>query len=358
MRVLHVNSELTWRGGERQVELLARYSSDHVHSIIACNPASELHRRLSGKFKLVNLTIRNGFDLKAALKLKQLARQVDLIHCHTPKAQSMAVMAKLLGCKKPVICTKRTSFPIGDNYFSQLKYRRTDQVVCVSQASACKLQEQLPGVNLKVIHSAIEKSGPVESVELNELIPETKNRIVIGYVAAITEEKNPEIFIETAKNVLSLNGQCCFLWIGDGALKGDVQARITELGLADRVFLPGFQKDIQSWISALDMLFFPSLSEGFPTTLLQAMQVSVPVIASDLPGIREMITDSENGLLCKAKDTKGFANKIQKLLSDADLRNTLTANALKSVEQYYAEEMAEQYVKLYRQMSDAAASTR
>lgn len=350
MRVLHVNSELTWRGGERQVELLSQYSTKQVQSSIACHPEGELHRRLSGNHKLVSLSIRNGFDLKAAIKLKQLAQYMDLIHCHTPKAQSVAILAKILGCKKPVICTKRTSFSIGDNYFSKLKYRKTDQVVCVSLAAADVLQKQLPELDINVIHSAIEKSDPSDPIDLNTLIPETKNKKVIGYVAAITEEKNPQGFLKTVQSVIAKKKDCCFLWIGDGALENQVQSEIAEKGLSGHVFLPGFQVNIRSWIAALDLLFFPSLSEGFPTTLLQTMQSSVPVIASDLPGIREIITNGQNGLLCKPDDFDGFANAIVEVLSDKEQSKSLVQNGLKSCEGFYAEKMAEKYIDLYRKM--------
>ncbi|MDW3193615.1 MAG: glycosyltransferase [Cytophagales bacterium] len=347
MRVLHVNSELSWRGGERQVELLTNYGAKDVDSIIACDQRGQLNRHLEGTHEVVDLSIKNGFDFKAALRLKKLARQADLIHCHTPKAQSIAILAKLLGCNRPVICTKRTSFPIGSNFFSKFKYRKTDQVVCVSQASANVLQKQLPDINIKVIHSAIEKPEPVVPIELDQLIPETRDRKVIGYVAAVTEEKNPEVFLETARAVLAKYKNCCFLWIGDGELKETVQAQINLLGLSSRVFLPGFQANIQSWITALDVLFFPSLSEGFPTTLLQAMQVGVPVIASDLPSIREIVTDGETGLLSDAKNEEEFTHKIMEVVSNDDLRNKLKANALDSVTHFYVEEMVQKYVKLY-----------
>lgn len=350
MRVLHVNSELTWRGGERQVELLVQYSADQVQSTIACNPDGELHQRLSQKYDMVSLSIRNGFDLKAAAKLKQLAQKVDLIHCHTPKTQSVALLAKFLGCKKPVLCTKRTSFAIGDNYFSKLKYRRTDQIVCVSQASADVLQKQLPDLDIKVIHSAIEKSDPVVPIDIAKLIPKTKNLKVVGYAAAITKEKNPKAFIETVKAVLNKCDECYFLWIGDGALKNEVQSQIAKEGLSGDVFLPGFQTNIQSWIAALDVLFFPSLSEGFPTTLLQAMQSSVPVIASELPGIREIITNGKNGLLRNPKDFNGFADAIIEVLSNEERSKYFAQNGLKSCEDFYAGKMVKKYMDLYQKM--------
>lgn len=350
IRVLHVNSELAWRGGERQIELLANYSAKDVHSAIACDLRGQLYQRLANTHEVVDLSIKNGFDFKGAIRLKKLARQVDLIHCHTPKSQSIAVLAKLIGCKTPVICTKRTSFPIGNNFFSKFKYRKTDRVVCVSHASANTLQEQVPDLNLNVIHSSIEKSDHVESVDLSQCIPETKGRKIIGYVAAVSEEKNPQTFIDTAISALAKNDNCCFLWIGDGSIKEAVRAQIDLVNLSDRVFLTGFQKDIQSWMASLDVLFFPSLSEGFPTTLLQAMQLSVPVIASDLPGIREIVKERETGLLCNAQDADGFTSKILEVLSNDDLRKTLSENALKSVAQYYANQMAEKYIRLYHEI--------
>ena len=350
LRVLHVNNQRTWRGGERQVELLVGYSSDRIHSAIACDPTGTLYQRLSKNHEVVDLSIRHGLDLKAAFRLKKFARKYDLIHCHTPKAQSVAILAKILGGKTPVVCTKRTSFPIGNNYFSKLKYRRTDRIVCVSRASAEVLQKQLPDLTLKVIHSAIEKAQKIKPVDLEALIPETRNRKIIGYVAAFTEEKNPQVFLKTATSVIDQNDDCCFLWIGDGPLKTNIQAQVEKLGLSDRIFLPGFQKDIQSWIAALDVLFFPSSSEGFPTTVLQALQVSVPVVASSLPGIREMITQGETGLLEEANHPDGFANKILEILSNDDLSRFMRDNGLQSVKQYYADQMAEKYIRLYQEM--------
>ncbi len=350
MKVLHINTEKTWRGGERQIELLANYGVRKFHSTIACYPKGQLHDQISKNHEVIDLSIRNGLDIRAALRLMRLSKKFDLIHCHTPKAQSVAILAKLFGCRKPIISTKRTSFPIGNNYFSRLKYRKTNQIVCVSQASSVVLQKQIPDIHIAVIHSAIEEAPHEDPQDLSASIPETRNRKIIGYVAAITEEKNPQTFIDTALSVMNKHDDCCFLWIGDGKLKPELISRIEALNLSDRIFFTGFQKNIRSWIASLHVLFFPSHSEGFPTTLLEAMRLSIPVVASDIDGIKEIISHGENGLLCDAKDSQVFTNEIIKVLYDDDLRNKLIDNALETAEGFYADKMAIKYQQLYDQI--------
>lgn len=351
MKILHINTELTWRGGERQIALLVKYTP--VQHVVACLPKGELHTRLSPDHKVIDLNPSHGLDVRAALKLKKVcdAHAIDLIHCHTPKAHTLAVMSRLLGCNRPILCTKRTSFKIGNNFFSKYKYRKVDQVVCLTEGAKQQLLKQLPDLKVDVIPSAIEQTQQVNRGMISNHLPETQNLIKVGYVAALTAEKNPEVFIDTARKVLTKHADVHFLWIGDGRLLTAIKQQVSEDPvLRDRISFPGFQKMIQPWIADLDLLFFPSLAEGMGTTLLDAMQHQVPIVASNIPGINNILKNEESGLLGDPQDAHGFAESIDKLLIDKVLRDRLCARAFEDVQDYFVEPMVERYLTWYRKL--------
>ena len=349
LKILHINTELAWRGGERQIDLLIRHATEVQH-LIACHPEGALYHRLKHQFPVIELVLSNGMDLRAAQAIAHICQNhaVDIIHCHTPKAQSVVVISRLLGNRTPMVVTKRTSFPVKNNYFSRYKYRKTHQVVCVSETSADALRNQIPELNIRIIPSAIEQVSQVESGVIEKKFPETKGRLKVGYVAALTEEKNPLAFVETARKLQQTLPKVIFLWVGEGKLRPVVEAQIAKYNLTANILLTGFQKDIHSWIADLDLLFFPSLSEGYPTTLLDAMQFDVPIIASDIAGIREIIQHQENGWLCQPHDSTCFTSGIEKILSDAAWRQTITTCARTSLKGRHAEDMARAYVGVYR----------
>ena len=353
LRVLHVNGELTWRGGERQVDLLVRYSNHAIQNIVACPARSELSKRLQEKgHAVIDWSHKNGLDFAAAWNLKAICQEegIDIVHCHTPKALSIGVISKILGNKRPIICTKRTSFPIGNHLFSRYKYKKAEQVVTVSEASAKQLSSQIHDLPIKVIPSAIEKISSVQSGIIERTYPSTKGKKKIGFAAALTAEKNLDCFLETAKLAIASHPDYCFLWIGEGELKSTLEHQIHSSGLQEQVILAGFQKDIHSWLHDLDVLFFPSSAEGYPTTLLDAMQHQTPVVASEIPGIQEIIS-KKNGVLCPVKDSHAFFMAIEKVLLNDRFNSDMISNATKSLVGHFAEDMAAAYLKIYRDIS-------
>lgn len=353
MRVLHCNTEKTWRGGERQIDLLVRFSDPSTKHVVACRSDGALSQRLrKQQHHVQDLNLRNGLDLFAAWRLKKICEResVDIVHCHTPKTHSVALLSKWLGNNRPILCTKRTSFPIGNNSFSKLKYLKVQQVVCVSEASAQALKSQIPQLTPLVIPSAVERLENVKPAPLESIHPETIGKRKIGYVAALTSEKNPNTFIETARLVVDADPDVCFLWIGDGPLAMQLQKEVDRHALQKHVIFTGFQSDIQSWLGALDLLFFPSKLEGYPTTLLDAMQLSVPVIASDIPGIREIIQDKITGFLCDPEDPNHFAKMIKTVLDEGSTLDLLVRNAKDTIKGSYAEDMGRAYYKIYQDM--------
>ncbi len=349
--VLHVNGEATWRGGERQLHLLLSYTGTLWNNALVCKKGGELDLRSKNlNIKRCHLGLRSSINIDSAWKLARLCQRenIDVLHCHTPKAHAVGAISTIFGNTAKLIVTKRTTFPISDNAFSRWKYRRAQHVICVSKAAEEVVLQSVPTAKTIVIPSAIERAGEVERIPYMDLTGLEEKPFVIGYAAAFTSEKNPEGFLRVADKVLKTQSNIVFVWIGDGPLRKDLIDRVRKMGLAKLILLPGFQNNPLEWINSFDILFFPSLSEGFPTTLLNAMQCDVPVVASNVGGIVEIIENGITGMLVEPEDHDGFAKALLALMANDELRHGITSMAKEKLEGYYIEKTVQQLDTLYR----------
>ncbi len=151
------------------------------------------------------------------------------------------------------------------------------------------------------------------------------------------------------------------LIIGGGRREAEMRRLATELGLAGRVHFLGQRDDVPDLLSALDLFVLPSHSEGVSLALLEAMAAGLPVIASRVGGLPEVVTDGENGLLIPPQDPQALATALERLLADPDLAQKLGANARRHVEENYSlerlgREINEIYAELISEIIDVADS--
>ena len=349
--VLHVNGETTWRGGERQLYLLLNCAGTRWDNAVVCKKGSELDLRLKTlDVSRHHLGLRSSINVRSAWKLAGLCRRenIDVLHCHTPKAHAIGAISKVFGHPAKLIVTKRTAFPISNNAFSRWKYRIAHQVICVSKAVEEVVLNSVPSAKTRVVTSAIERKEEIEHITPPELAELDEKPFVIGYAAAFTSEKNPEGFLKVAEKILKTDSNVIFVWIGDGNLREEFAGRVQEMGLSSSILLPGFQDNPLEWINSFDVLFFPSLSEGFPTTILNAMQCGVPVVASNVGGIVEIIEDRITGVLVDPENSDGFVKALSELKADDELRGGITSAAKEKLEDYYIEKTVERMDRVYR----------
>lgn len=139
--------------------------------------------------------------------------------------------------------------------------------------------------------------------------------------------------------------------IGEGILKEETEDFIASRGLNDRIIMLGWRKDATGLLPDMDMLLLPSLTEGTPMVILEAMAAGVPVIASDVGGIGEIIEDSRTGLLIKPRDPGAIVESVKALLDDRGLAERISRNAASEVEsRFSARRMSELYERTYRSM--------
>ncbi|TQR18155.1 glycosyltransferase [Psychrobacillus soli] len=168
----------------------------------------------------------------------------------------------------------------------------------------------------------------------------------IAFIGRLTKQKQPLIYLETARLAKEKNLPFKFHLIGNGELLSKCKKYIKKNDLFDYVILQGFTNDINTTFKKTDVLCMPSIIEGLPITGLEAMAVGVPILATDVPGWNDLITHKKNGMLSQ-HDAKSLLVNLEKLYSNVNLYNSIRKNAKNEVMKYSNKKMAESYLKLY-----------
>lgn len=155
---------------------------------------------------------------------------------------------------------------------------------------------------------------------------------VVGGVGRLTFQKNFALFVDVATDVLKTHPRAHFVIAGTGPEDEALRKRIADRGLADRIRLLGFIQETASLYPALDCLLLTSRYEGLPITILEAMASGVPIVASDLDGMREILSNEVTALLTPPKDVAPFARAVLRLIEEPDLAGSLADAARTLVE--------------------------
>ena len=170
----------------------------------------------------------------------------------------------------------------------------------------------------------------------------------VGFVGRLTEAKGPGFLVD-AMAMLAKRGipVRCFM-VGDGELGDFLRDKVSELGLTDRICFLGQRDDSQNFLSQVDVCAMPSLWEGLPLVLLEALSVGAPVVASACDGVLDVVTDGKDGLLVESGNAEQLADALERLWRDSALRSRL-AEAGKSTFQsgYSYDCWVQKYFKFY-----------
>ena len=295
-------------------------------------------------------------DLKAALALYQICKKENyqIIHCHGFKAALPARIAAFFAQKKVVYTVhnsiwhenvsgfKRKIASLIERLFAKLY---TQQIIAVSE----NLKQELilkHGVNekkIKVIPNGVEV--PLVYVR------QEHSPLIIGTLARFAPQKGLSFFIE-ALYLLKEDGINFQAVIGgDGPLKEELVAKVKTLGLGEIVQFPGYIQDPQNFYHSIDIFVLPSLSEGLPLTILEAMSQKLPVVATQVGGIPEVIKSGENGILVPPQDAVSLKEALLALITREELRKKLGEKAYLTVyEHYNIEVMARNTEEIYRRL--------
>ena len=369
MRVLHVNTERTWRGGEQQVLYLMRgLAAAGVEQELLCQPDGVLATRAEQCGLAVwRRSMRGEVDLPAAWAIARRVRErgVDLIHMHTSHAHTLGVLgAKLAGGRRPAtVVSRRVDFSIHKRRvldFSLQKYTwGVDRILCVSETiRRVLLADGLGPGRLGVVHSGIDL-GRFEGVvdrgaDYRKEFGVPAGAPVIGNVAHCAAHKAQADLVAAAPAVLERHPEARLLVVGDGELLPALKAQAAALGVAGRVLFPGFRTDVPALLRWFDVFCMPSRQEGLGTAVLDALALRRPVVATAAGGIPEMIDSGRHGLLVPPGDPPALAQALLWMLEHKPQAEAMGAAGRARVEaEFTAERMAQATLDEYRRLLGA-----
>lgn len=188
----------------------------------------------------------------------------------------------------------------------------------------------------------------VDSSVFNALIKTSSDCYTIGYIGRFSPEKNVKTLLIAFKDLLlHINGSCKLMLIGDGELRNDLIQLTTSLGIVDDVIFTGFQTNVLPFLSNIDVFVLPSMVEGTPLSLLEAMAAGKAIITSNIPSIQNIVKHGKSALLFNPKDPKELSRLLLLLCNDPELRSELGKNARTSAKQYDYNAIFPKVLQLY-----------
>lgn len=312
MKVLEVNLERGWRGGERQTLWTAEALLRLGVSITVMARRGEALAAAARASGLPVIEVAGG---GAAWRwLLQHGVRFDIVHAQTAHALTACVFSAW-GHRRRVVATRRVAFALRSRA-SRFKYARADALVAISDAAAAPL-EALGLGPVRRIPSAVQ-AEPVVAAEVAALrqrwVPEGKR--VLATVAALSPEKDPLTLVEAVRHLAAQRQDFVFLHLGSGRLQVETQRAIETAGLSGIYHLVGFQAAVAPWYALFDGFVMSSRSEGLGSSALDAMLRDVPVAATRAGGLAEVVADGR-GLGVAVGDSLALA-KAMAVLIDSD----------------------------------------
>ncbi|OED44616.1 hypothetical protein AB833_01095 [Chromatiales bacterium (ex Bugula neritina AB1)] len=352
MRIVHVNLSKGFRGGERQtVELARALSNAGIDQVVVCREESPMIAELSScqcQIHIVKNTLLSAFQPPLAPFYGN-----TLIHAHETRASQWAYLHNLK-TNTPYLITRRIQKRPSTRWFTRKIYMTASSIVSISSSVASTMSSYLTDIGAEQTSSNVIPDTISElpaSASANSLRDQFPGKFLIGHVGALSiAEKGQDLIIAAARELEADYPQLKFILIGDG--KDHQQLKSRAAGLGNIVFL-GFRTDIGNLLAGLDTFIFPSRHEGLGSSLLDALSFDLPIIASDIPGITDIIRDRENGLLVSPADSTGLCSAIKQLYNDSALRARLAGNARESLRNFRPKIVAEQYLGIYRSVVSA-----
>jgi len=337
--ILHIDTELTWRGGENQILQLILRSKSEVKHHIAVRPSSIAEKRFKEVCPVVLANMRGGLSIFAAWRLVKYCEKhsIQVIDAHTSNAHSIGLMMKFFCPKLKLVVHRRVDFVPKKDLINRKKYlsKKIDKFVAISNAIKQVLVSYgIPEKSIVVIPSAIDfqkyhqYKKKNEKQKLADTFSLDSKLVFLGNASAFTHQKGYDTLLKAYKIVKDKGYKFHAFLAGDGDLLKSIEDLRAHLNLEYEVTLLGFIDDVPQFLSALDILTISSRFEGLGTIVLEAIGAGLAVVATEAGGIPEMIIHQKTGLLSPIDNSEQFADAIIKLLSSQQLRSQLANEAL------------------------------
>lgn len=366
MNLLHLRSSGGFYGAENVIiQLATRQQDSPAHALVGCitTPGDDnaLHQRCKSLgIPTVTLPCSGIFDRRAVAEIRATIKraQTDVLCCHDYKSSILGYVASIgLGIKRIAV-----NHLWDDIDFKLWLYQRTegllyngfDHIVAVSAPVAADVRPYLLNKKkLTVISNGIDTesyhnyTGPRS---LRSRLGLAIDDLLIGVVGRLAPQKGHRDLIEAAAKLASKYPHLKYVFWGNGHLDGELRAIVASHKLDDRILFAGTAEDMAEVYADIDLLAMPSLSEGLPMALLEAMSAELLVLATPVGDIEQVIKEGETGFLTPAEDPETLAQRIATLAEMPQTeRQRVAANARKFIiDHFSAEAMAARYEALLK----------
>ena len=313
---------------------------------------------------------KSKFDpstLPALLKVID-RKKIDILHLHGYGATTFGRMAGAMR-RLPAILHEHanlTDTPWFQKVADVALERFTDIAIAVSTSTAefVVKARKMPPDKVKVVYLG----APVDEFAKPRTVEEiaaVKGELgvgpgdfAIGTITRLHDSKGNEYLVEAARRVLDSRPQAKFFLVGEGPLRGALEVQAAALGLGDRFVFHGFARDVAAVLSAFDLSVFPSLWEGTPLTVFEALAAGKPIVATDADGLIDVLTAGRDAVIVPRRNAEALADRIVALMDDPQARARLSAAARETGREYDIATFVRKMERLYGILHDVSRRTR
>lgn len=360
MKILHISSASTWRGGEQQIAyLIEGLHRNGVDSIIMTPKGSELSRKsLKGDPQIITYKKRFSVNPMVSLQIMKVCREhrIDGIHIHDSHAHTFTYIAYKLGLSTPSVLSRRVDFPIKNGSYNKYNHPMIKRILCVSNAIGTIVKKAVKEhAKVITVYSGVDarKLLGAKQLDSEEHSFLTSGNAIIGNVAALAGHKDHHTFVLTIdryRKIYGLEGLHFVIVGGDGGEEESIRTLIKDLDLLDHISLVGYVNNPQDYLASFDLFLFTSKMEGLGTSVIDAMTMGLPIVSTQAGGLVELVIDGETALAVPVGKPERIAERLYELLSNQQLQDTLSHGARKKAKSFEVSNMVKGTLEVYREL--------
>lgn len=364
MKVLHLEAGNHVYGGALQVLLLVHgLQRRGIGNLLVAPEGSEVVAEARARELPVHpLPMAGEADLLFPSRFKRLIQDVrpDLVHLHSRRGADLLGGLGARWAGVPVVLTRRVDNP-ETSWLVGPKYRLFDRVITISEAiGRVLLDHGVESDKLRQVSSALDPTpfeGPCRGEKLLGELGLTSHHHLIGMAAQFIPRKGHDVLLRAMPSILDRHPNARFLLFGRGPLHEEVSRKVADAGWNNTVHLPGFREDLPGLLPCLDLLVHPATMEGMGVILLQAGASGVPVVATSVGGIPEVVVQGETGLLVPPEDPEALASAVAEVLDHPDrARRMGEAGRKRVVDRFSVARMVQGNLDIYEELIPAPST--
>lgn len=328
MKVLLVDLETEWRGGQNQALLLLKGLRARGHQAeLVTAKNSALGERAAGAGITVHPVERGLMRVPAASRLRRLFHNAryDIVHANEAHALTAAWLAlrRQSSSHPKLVISRRVGYPIGKGPLAQARYRAAARIVAISKWAAERVAlSGIPKEQVTIVYEGVELPALPDVKQRKEARAQfsiAADAPLLGCIGVLSPDKGQEWLIRAMPVIRGEFPKAKLILAGDGPCRGRLESLAQEIKLNGAVIFAGFVKEVETVYAALDVFLLPSMFEALSNALMSAMAYGVPSIAFNCGGPAEIIEDEKSGLLVPEKDPQAIASAVKRILSEPEL---------------------------------------